>query len=143
MGISKGRQMVTKEELKLWQEDVWKFFSSKPELLCALQDNNRVWNLDEMSVELGVAKKHVLTEHGTKILYNVSSSTCDHITCVLTVNAVGLMAPPRCFSELRGTWHKIILLLCPLKASQVHGASPPLRKVLSLQKLSSSCSRIL
>jgi len=32
MPISKGRQDVTPEEIKLWQEDAITFFSSKPEL---------------------------------------------------------------------------------------------------------------
>ena len=36
MGISKGHQIVSKEELRLWQDDTWKFFSSNPELLEAL-----------------------------------------------------------------------------------------------------------
>ena len=97
MPISKGRQVVTPEEIKLWQEDAITFFSSKPELMAALQDKRRVWNTDETSVELGVSKKRVLTQKGTKVLYNVTSSTRDHITAVLTVNAAGEMAPPRCF----------------------------------------------
>ena len=97
MPISKGRQVVTPEEIKLWQEDAITFFSSKPELMAALQDKRRVWNTDETSVELGVAHKRVLTEKGTKVLYNVTSSTRDHITAVLTVNAAGEMALLRCF----------------------------------------------
>ena len=36
MGISKGRQVVSAEELAMWQGDAWKFFSSQPELLAAL-----------------------------------------------------------------------------------------------------------
>ena len=43
-----------------------------------------------------MAKKCILAERGTKVLYNVSSSTRDHITCVLTVIAAGDMAPVRC-----------------------------------------------
>ena len=39
MGISKGRQVVTQEELALWQGDSWSFFSANPELLAALQVN--------------------------------------------------------------------------------------------------------
>ena len=69
MPISKGRQVVTPEEIKLWQEDAITFFSSKPELMAALQDKRRVWNTDESSVELGVSKKRVLTQKGTKVLY--------------------------------------------------------------------------
>ena len=39
MGISKGRQVVTQEELALWQGDSWSFLSANPELLAALQVN--------------------------------------------------------------------------------------------------------
>ena len=37
MAISKGRQVITPEELSLWQSDVYSVISSKPELLDALQ----------------------------------------------------------------------------------------------------------
>ena len=52
-------------------------------------------------MELGIDKKSVLAKRGTKVLYNVSSCSRDHITCVLTVSAAGQMAPPRCV--FRGT----------------------------------------
>ena len=39
----------------------------------------------------------MLAEVGTKVLFNVTSSTRDHITSVLTVNAAGEIAPPRIF----------------------------------------------
>ena len=94
MGISKGCQIVSEEELRLWQDDTWKFFSSNPELLEALQDKSRVFNLDETSIELGINNKKALTQRGTKILYNVSSSSHDHITTVLTVNAAGHIVSP-------------------------------------------------
>ena len=48
-------------------------------------------------MELGVAKKRVLAQNGTKVLYNIISSTRDHITAALTVNAAGEMAPLCCF----------------------------------------------
>ena len=38
----------------------------------------------------------MLAERGTKVLLNVSSSTRDHITCVLTVSAGGDIIPPMC-----------------------------------------------
>ena len=61
---------------------------------------------------LGEDKKRVLAERGTKILYNVTSSTRDHITCVLTVNAAGHMAPPRClFRGVRNVAAKHLVLL--------------------------------
>ena len=48
-------------------------------------------------MELGVAKKRVLAQNGTKVLYNIISSTRDHITAALIVNAAGEMAPPCSF----------------------------------------------
>ena len=63
-------------------------------LKSCFQDPARVWNTDETAIELGVSKKRVLAQRGVKVLYNVSSSTRDHITCVLTVSAGGDMVPP-------------------------------------------------
>ena len=51
--ISKGRQVISPEDLEWWQQDTWTYLSSKPELLEALQDPDRLWNQDETSVELG------------------------------------------------------------------------------------------
>ena len=42
-----------------------------------------------------MSSKRILAEKGVKVLYNVSSSTRDHITLVLTVSSSSLMAPPR------------------------------------------------
>ena len=52
--------------------------------------------MDETSVELGVSSKKVLAQRGCKVLYNVTSSTRDHITVALTVNAASQMVPPQC-----------------------------------------------
>ena len=87
MPIRIGKQSINPEEIKLWQEDAIAFFSSKSELM----------ETDETSLKLGVAKKRVLAQNDTKVLYNIISSTRDHITAALTVNATGEMAPPCCF----------------------------------------------
>ena len=50
--ISKGRQVISPEDLDRWQQDTWTYLSSNPELLEALQDPDRLWNQDETSVEL-------------------------------------------------------------------------------------------
>ena len=113
--ISKGRQVVTPEEVAMWQGDAYAFFSSDPEMTAALLDPGRVWNQDESSVQvglsddihviifilsvapqLGVTGRKVLAPRGTKLLYQVASSSRDHITCSLSVNARGDMAPCRC-----------------------------------------------
>ena len=46
LGISKGRQVISPEELALWQQDTYTFFSSKPELMTALQVY--YWGLTDM-----------------------------------------------------------------------------------------------
>ena len=74
-GISKGWQVISPEDLALWQQDTWNFFSSRPELLEALFDPNRMWNQDETAIELGSTLQHVLANKGTKILYSVISNT--------------------------------------------------------------------
>ena len=55
--ISKGRQVISPEDLERWQQDTWTYLSSKLELLEALQDPDRLWNQDETSVELGCEKQ--------------------------------------------------------------------------------------
>ena len=54
MEISKGRQIITKEELALWQADALTFFSSDPKLAEAMLDPTRIWNQDESSVQVRV-----------------------------------------------------------------------------------------
>ena len=49
--------MISPEDLEQWQQDTWTYLSSKPELLEALQDPDRLWNQDETSVELGCEKQ--------------------------------------------------------------------------------------
>ena len=96
MQISKGRQVISAEELALWQNDTWKTLSADPELLAALKDPSRNFNQDETSVQLGNNRQKVLACRGTKLLYHVSSSTRDHITISFTVSAKGRVVPPRC-----------------------------------------------
>ena len=55
--ISKGRQVISPEDLDRWQQYTLTYLSSKPELLEALQDPDRLWNQDETSVELGCDKQ--------------------------------------------------------------------------------------
>ena len=51
MQISKGQQVISAEELALWQNDTWKTLSADPELLAALKDPSRNFNQDETSVQ--------------------------------------------------------------------------------------------
>ena len=112
MEISKGRQFIRPEDIALWQADACTFLNSDPELAEALLDPSRIWNQDETSVQVckwqwrnsvnilyfkvGVTGKKVLAPRGIKVLYQVASSSRDHMTCSFSVNARGDIAPPRC-----------------------------------------------
>lgn len=50
--ISKGRQIITPEDLALWQADAYTFFSSDRALAAAMLDPARMWNQDESSVQV-------------------------------------------------------------------------------------------
>jgi hypothetical protein len=69
--------------------------SRKPELLAALQDPSRVFNMDETSVQIGSSGHRVLAEKNTKVLYSISSGSRDHITACYMVSANGSIVPPR------------------------------------------------
>ena len=55
--ISKGRQVLTEADLRLWQKDAVDYLWSKPELVEALQDPSRIFNQDETSVQIGSSVK--------------------------------------------------------------------------------------
>ena len=52
-----------------------------------------MFNFDETAMELGVGIQKVLAPVSKKQVYTVSSSTRDHVTLGVTVNAVGNMVP--------------------------------------------------
>ena len=60
--ISKGRALITPENLDLWFSDVGRFLASKADLMAAMIDPRRVFNQDETTVELGVGSQWVLVE---------------------------------------------------------------------------------
>ena len=65
--------MISPEDLDQWQQDTWTYLSSKPELLEALQDPDRLWNQDETSVELGCEKQVYIGMNKFKISYIIFS----------------------------------------------------------------------
>ena len=73
--ISKGRQVLTEADLRLWQKDAVDYLWSKPELVEALQDPSRIFNQDETSVQIGSSSQRVLAERGTKVLFSISSGS--------------------------------------------------------------------
>ena len=76
--ISKGRAVVSKENLDLWFSDVGNFLTSKADLMVPLKDPRRVFNQDETAVELGVGAQWVLVEKNTKQVYIVETYLCTH-----------------------------------------------------------------
>ena len=82
MEITKGRAIVSQEDIEAWQEDVEKIMK-KPGVLECFSDPRRIFNQvcinsigifqefmlnqDETSIELGTAKRRVLAEKGTKV----------------------------------------------------------------------------
>jgi hypothetical protein len=91
--ISKGGQILTVFDLRSWQKDTQEFLSRKPELLAALRDPSRVFNMDETSVQIGSSRHRVLAEKNTKVLYSISSRSQDHITDSYKV--YGSIVPPK------------------------------------------------
>ena len=93
--ISKGRQVLTANDLALWQQDTENYLLSNPVLAECFKDPRRLFNQDESSIELGSSSQRVLTPKGTKVIYHVSSGSREHITVSFACNAAGGMVPPR------------------------------------------------
>ena len=95
MEISKGRQILTPEDLDMWQKDTEAYLLSNPVLAECFQDPSRLFNQDETSIELGSSDRRVLAKKGTKVICHVSSGSREHITVSFSCNAAGGMVPPR------------------------------------------------
>ena len=93
--ISKGRQILTSQDLDLWQQDTENYLLSNPVLAECFKDPNRLFNQDESSIELGSSSRRVLAKRGTRVIYHVSSGSREHITVSYVCNAAGGMVPPR------------------------------------------------
>ena len=93
--ISKGRQVLSRADIMLWQTDTEGFLFGRDDLREAMCDPRRVWNQDETAVELGSESQHVLAPVNSKVVYSVSSGSREHITASYLVSASGEMVPPR------------------------------------------------
>ena len=51
-----GRQILTRTDLQLWQQDTEQYLLTKPDILEAMNDPTRVFNQDETAVQ--VCKKN-------------------------------------------------------------------------------------
>lgn len=79
--ISKGRQILTVQDLELWQKDTEDYLLSNPVFAECFKDPRRLFNQDESSIELGSASRRVLAKRGTKVIYHVSSGSKHTVKC--------------------------------------------------------------
>ena len=97
MEISKGRQILSIDDLVAWQKDTEAGLIDKEEFKDCFKDSSRVFNQDETSIQVGSDNGKVLAEKGTKVLYRVGGSSREHVTASYTVSAGGSCVPVRIF----------------------------------------------
>ena len=95
MEISKGRQILSVDDLVAWQRDTQAGLVNNELLAECFKDGCRVFNQDETSVQVGSGSEKVLAVKGTKVLYNFSGSSREHVTASYTVSANGGCVPVR------------------------------------------------
>ena len=64
--ISKGRAVISPQDITLWFKDIEQFFTSNLEIKEALSDPRRVFNQEETAIEHGVGNMYVLAMKGEK-----------------------------------------------------------------------------
>ena len=95
MEISKGRQILSVDDLVCWQMDTEAGLVNNEVLADCFNDGDRIFNQDETSVQVGSGSGKVLAVKGTKVLYNFSGSSREHVTASFTVSASGGCVPVR------------------------------------------------
>ena len=95
MEISKGRQILSVNDLVAWQKDTQAGLIDNDVLCECFKDSNRVFNQDETSIQVGSGSQKVLAERGTEVLYNNGGSSREHVTASYTVAASGSCVPVR------------------------------------------------
>ena len=95
MEISKGRQILSVDDLVAWQRDTEAGLVNNEVLAECFKNGDRVFNQDETSVQVGSGSEKVLAVKGTKVLYNFSGSSREHVTASFTVSASGGCVPVR------------------------------------------------
>ena len=88
-------QVCTAEDLHKWFEDINELLNGNPDLSPCMQDPDRIFNQYETAVEVGSETQKVLAEKGTKVLYNISGGSREHITVSYMCSAGGSLVPPR------------------------------------------------
>ena len=95
MEISKGRQILSLDDLVAWQRDTEAGLVNNELVADCFNDGDRIFNQDETSVQVGNGSGKVLAEKVTKVLYNFSGSSREHVTASYTVSANGGCVPVR------------------------------------------------
>ena len=85
MEISKGRQILSVDDLVAWQKDTEAGLIDKEEFKDCFKDPSRVFNQDETSIQVGSDNGKVLAEKGTKFLYCVGGSSREHVCQLVAV----------------------------------------------------------
>lgn len=88
------RAAVTADKIREWHADILKY-CEEHDLLGALNDPSRVFNMDEKGFILTPNKEVVLVQRGDKAVYNRSKNDeKECVTALLGGNAAGKMTPP-------------------------------------------------
>ena len=90
--LSKGREQLTEEELRVWQDLTEKMMQENADIC---QDPRRLWNYDETSFERSAGNIKVLRKRGKKLVPGRSSGSRNHSTLCVSVNGAGEAACPR------------------------------------------------
>lgn len=88
--LCKARAIVTENSIRSWFSNITQEFGENLEIL---QEDRRVFNMDETAVYLSPKGGLVLSERG-KSVYDVAGNEKENVTTLFTVNAAGEFAPP-------------------------------------------------
>ena len=97
MEISKGRQILSTDDLEAWQRDTEIGLLNLEKFKDCFVDSRRIFNQDETSIQVGSDNGKVLALKGTKVIYRVGGSSREHVTASYTVSAAGDCVPPHIF----------------------------------------------
>lgn len=92
--LTKPRAAITETNLRYWHADVYKYCAEN-NLLEALNDPTRVFNMDEKGFIITPKGEVVLARRGQKAVYNrTQNDEKENVTALLGGNAAGMRTPP-------------------------------------------------
>lgn len=111
--LIKSRAAVTESQLRAWHAEVHKYCEDN-DLLEALNDPTRIFNMDEKGFILTPKNEVVLARRGQKAVYNRSENDeKECVTALLGGNAAGLKTPPMLVYPYKRMPSNILLHLPP------------------------------